>query len=387
MRAEGLFLKTKEAVDLGLLEDYRAGKRSRSQVALLLGVSERSVSRRAKRLREKGIAGIKHGNSGKAPANRWAASEREKAVELAKTTYAAFNLSHCFELLVSQHGIACSYDTFRKWCRAAGLGKRLKRRPSKSRLMRERMANEGLMLQLDGSPHRWNGSDEWCLIAAIDDATSTMAGAKFFQTESTWGCFAVLKAVIERYGIPEILYTDGAGWAGGGEKRRYFSQFVRACEELGIKVITTSSPEAKGRIERAFRTCQDRLVPEMTLAGITGMTDANRYLDQVFLPTYWNARLTVSPQDKSTRYRQLPPHVDLNEILVFKQWRKVNNDNTVSLDGELYQLYPGELGPLRKKEVVAHIHEDGKIDWFYGRQRLRSERRRRSRRHQPKEAS
>ena len=128
-------------------------------------------------------------------------------------------------------------------------------------------------------------------------------------------------------------------------------------------------------------------MPEMTLAGITGMTDANRYLDQVFLPTYWNARLTVSPQDKSTRYRQLPPHVDLNEILVFKQWRKVNNDNTVSLDGELYQLYPGELGSLRKKEVVAHIHEDGKIDWFYGRQRLRSERRRRSRRHQPKEAS
>lgn len=377
---------TRELVELGLLEDFRAGRRSRSEVASLLEVSERTVARKIKKLREKGPAGIKHGNYGHIPVNRRVDSEREKAIGLAKTIYAAFNLAHCFEYLVDQHGVTCCYDTFRKWCRSAGLGKRPKRRPSKARLRRERMAGEGLMLQMDGSHHRWNGKDEWCLIAAIDDATSTMAGARFFPSETTWGCFTVLRSIIESRGVPEIIYTDGAGWAGGGEKRRFFSQFVRACEELGIKLLTTSSPESKGRIERSFRTLQDRLVPELALASITGMTDANRYLEQVFLPKYWNARLTVAPRDMKPKYKQLAPHQDLSEILCFKQWRKVNSDNTVSLDANLYQLYPGELGTLRKKEVVAHIQEDGHVEWYYGSQRIRSERSRRPKRYVPKEA-
>lgn len=371
--AEGIFLKTREAIELGLLEDFRAGRRTRREVAELLGLSERAVARRASKIRRLGPAGIKHGNFGCKPVNERPSEERERALELARTTYAAFNLAHCFEYLKAEHGITCCYDTFRKWCRRAGLGRRLKRRASKARLMRERMANEGLMLQLDGSPHRWNGRDEWCLIGAIDDATSTMAAARFFPTETTWGCFAVLRAVIERYGVPEILYTDGAGWAGGGEKRRYFSQFVRACEELGIRLITTSSAEAKGRIERAWRTCQDRLVPELALADIKGMADANRYLEQVFLPTYWNARLTVVPREKTTRYRPLAPHQSPDEILCFKHWRRVLNNHSVSLDGKTYRIHPGALGTLRGKEVVAHVTEDGSVSWYYGRQRLESD--------------
>jgi transposase len=371
--AEGIFLKTREAVELGLLEDFRAGRRTRQQVAELLGVSERTIARRVSKIRRHGVIGIKHGNHGKTPVNRRIETEKERALELARTTYAAFNLSHCFEYLKTQHGVACCYDTFRKWCRGAGLGRRLRRRASKARMLRERMASEGLMLQMDGSHHRWNGKDEWCMVGAIDDATSTMAAARFFPGETTWACFHVLRTVIERYGVPEILYTDCAGWAGGSEKRRGFSQFARACEELGIKLLTTSSPEAKGRIERAWRTCQDRLVPELALAGISGMTDANRYLEQVFLPTYWNARLTVVPRDATTRYRPLAPHQSIDEIVCFKYWRRVVANHTVSLDTKTYRLRPGELGSLRGKEVVAHVTEDGAVSWFYGRQRLSSE--------------
>ena len=116
--------------------------------------------------------------------------------------------------------------------------------------MRERMANEGLLLQMDGSPHCWNGKDQWCLIAAIDDATSKIPAAQFFPTETTWGCMAVQRTIIERFGVPEALYVDGAGWAGGGPKRQFFSQFVRAAEELGIRVIFATSAQAKGRIAR-----------------------------------------------------------------------------------------------------------------------------------------
>ena len=381
MAGGGIILSTRESIRLGLLDDFRTGKRTRSEVAVLLGITERSVSRIVKKLRDKGPLGVKHGNYGKLPVNKRSQSEREAALELVRTKYRDFNLAHCFEYLVRDHGISCCYDTFRKWCRLAGLGKHRKRRASKARLMRERMSGEGIMLQMDGSHHKWNGKDEWCLIAGIDDATSTMPGAKFFPGETTWGCFTVLRSIIERFGIPEILYTDCAGWAGGGEKRRHFSQFVRACEELGIRLITTSSPESKGRIERAFRTLQDRLIPELALASITTMTDANRYLEQVFLPTYWNARLTVVPRDNKPKYRPLAPHQDLGEILCFKQWRKVNRDHTVSLDAAIYQLYPEDIGSIRGKEVIAHIQQDGHVEWYYGHRRIRSERKKKAARY------
>lgn len=366
-------MRKNEAVRLRLIDDFRAGRISRKEAATLLGVSERAVTRQARKVRLLGPAGIKHGNHRKAPANKLDQRILEKALELAKTRYAVFNLRHCHEKLVEEHGLKLCYTTFRKACAKDGFGKRHKRRPSRARLMRERMANEGLLLQMDGSPHCWNGKDQWCLIAAIDDATSKIPAAQFFPTETTWGCMAVLRTIIERFGVPEALYVDGAGWAGGGPKRQFFSQFVRAAEELGIRVIFATSAQAKGRIERSFRTLQDRLVAELSLAGIKGMLDANRFLEQVFLPTHWNARLTVVARDEVMRYRPLSPHQVLDEILCFKHWRRVRSDHSVSLDAKTYLLKPGELGGLRGKEVVAHVTEDGQVSWYYGRQRVPSE--------------
>lgn len=118
-----------------------------------------------------------------------------------------------------------------------GGGRRWKK--SKRIVLRERMSSEGLLLQMDGSHHAWNGKDKWCLIAAIDDATSDIPYAEFFKTETTHGCMKVLRKIIELRGVPRIIYTDQAGWSTGG-KRNSFSQFVRACEELGIRVIATS---------------------------------------------------------------------------------------------------------------------------------------------------
>jgi transposase len=366
--AKGLFLGTKDLVELRILEDFRAGRRTRQEAATLLGVSERAVTRRVAKLRAKGATGIKHGNRGRTPVNRLDEAMRTAAVELARTAYAAFNLAHCHERLVAEHGLACCYATFRKWCNAAGTGRRRRRRPSKPRMARERLSKEGLMLQLDGSPHAWNGKDEWCLIAAIDDATSKMPAARFFPTETTWGCFAVLRTIIERFGIPEILYTDCAGWAGGGAKRQHFSQFVRACEELNIVVLRTPSPEAKGRTERAFRTLQDRLCAELSYAGIKSMADANRYLDQVFLPGYWNERLTVMARSPQTSYRPLPAEVSLDGVLCYKHWRRVRSDHTVDLEGRAYRLRaPFQL---RGKEVEARVTEAGEVSWYYGRLRI-----------------
>jgi hypothetical protein len=228
------------------------------------------------------------------------------------------------------------------------------------------MACEGLLLQMDGSHHRWNGKDEWCLIAMIDDATSEIPAGRFFEGETTLGCMKVLRAVIEAKGVPHMIYTDQAGWAGGGEKRRGFSQFVRACEELGIRVITTSSPESKGRIERAWCTTQDRLVPELRLAGITSMLDANRYLEQVYLPKYWHIRNTVKPRDETSKYRLLAPYENLDEIFCIKHTRQIHSDHTVHFENQIYKVTDRQYGSLKKKDIVIHIYGNGSLALFYG---------------------
>lgn len=114
---------------------------------------------------------------------------------------------------------------------------------------------------------------------------------------------------------------------------------VAACEKLGIKIIKANSPQAQGRMKRSYRTLQDRLVAEMRLAGITSMTDANRYLDQVLWPQ-WNTRFTVEPQSTVNQYRSLKPSEDLNEILCLKHTRVVRNDHTIYYDNKRYKVDP-----------------------------------------------
>lgn len=364
MAEGGIFMSKNEAAALRILDEFRMGKLSRSETASLLNCSERAVSRRAAKLRLKGPEGIKHGNYQRSSLSKVDEQKRLEMLRLSKELYYDFNMSHCLEMLKKNHDLEISYTSFHRWCRKEGIGKRRRRRASKARVYRERMAYEGLMLQMDGSHHAWNGRDKWCLIAMIDDATSAIPAARFFPTETTLGCMKVLRAVIESQGVPQIIYTDQAGWAGGG-KRESFPQFVRACEELGIRVITTSSPESKGRIERAWGTIQDRLVPELRLTGIKSMLDANRYLDQVFLPAYWQTRNTVLPINPSSKYRQLRPEENLNEILCIKHIRQVNANHTINFEGNLYKITDARYGNLKKKQVVIHVAEDDSISIYY----------------------
>lgn len=353
-----------EQVEFEILNDFREGKKSRKQAAMLLGISERAVTRRATRLRTLGVSGIKHGNYQKAPVNRFPSHLKEQIMALVKSRYFDFNIRHAHELLESDHEIKISYMTLLKWYKEEGLGRRRRRRPSKARIYRERMANEGILLQMDGSHHKWNGKDEWCLISVIDDATSNIPAGLFFDGETSWACMHLLRHLFETRGIPQFLYTDGAGWAGGGGKRQNFSQVVRACEELGIKIIRANSPQAKGRIERSYKTIQSRLVPEMRLKGITTMLDANRYLQQVFWPA-WNERFTVLAQDEVSRYRSKRRKEELNEILCMKTDRQINGDHSFSYENRRYLIDPGHLGSLKKKTVTIHQYEDNSFRVFY----------------------
>jgi transposase len=360
----GFFMNKNEQVEYEILQDFQLGKKSRNQAATLLNISERAVSRRARKLRRQGVSGIKHGNTGRTPSNKRERSERDHVISIFRSKYFDFNIRHAHELMSADEGINVSYVCLLNWCKEAGLARTRKRRPSKARIHRERMANEGILLQMDGSHHKWNGKDEWCLISLIDDATSNIPAGQFYDGETSWNCMHLLRRLFESRGIPQFLYTDGAGWAGGGGKRQNFSQVVRACQELGIQIIRANSAEAKGRIERSYKTIQSRLIPEMRLKGVTQRLDANRYLDQVFWPD-WSKRFSVTPRESTSRYRALKANEDLNEILCMKFERIVNRDHTISFDGARYRIDPARFRNLSKKTICVHQYEDKSIRIFY----------------------
>ncbi len=359
-------LNKTEQLTYRIIEDYRLGRISRKEAALILNVSEKTIQRRAKSIREKGLPGVKHGNSGRSPHNKIHTETKAEIVRIVGEKYYDFNLLHAREKMIEEGRPIVSYGTFYKWCISSGLGKgKRRRRTSKSRVVRERMANEGLMLQMDGSHHAWNGTDTWCLIACIDDATSNIPYGRFFKSETTAACLKVVKEIILIKGIPDVIYTDNAGWSGKG-KRDNFSQFKRACEDLGIRIITTSSPQSKGRIERAWRTFQDRLIPEMRLAGVTTMTHANQFLHQCFLPQYWNVRNTVEPLCAATRYRPIPEHIDLEQVFCMHYDRIVTSDSSITYGGDRYKIIDRKYGSLKGKTITLHKHEGKPLEAYWG---------------------
>ncbi len=348
-----------------IIDDYRGGRISRREAATLLSVSEKSVQRLAKRCREGGLKGLLHGNSQKSPHNKKSDELRRQCLELAQKLYFDFNVTHCLELLRSRHGLEVSYSVFRRWCVGAGIGKRKRRQTSKARCYRERMGNEGLLLQMDGSHHKWNGQDDWVLIAAIDDATSNIPHVEFFKAEDTINCMTVLRRIIEKRGVPEALYVDRAGWF-GGIKRQFFSQFVRACDELAIRVIYANSPQAKGRIERTWRTFQDRLIPELRLHGIKSMEDANAYITNEFIPNYWEKQNTVLSRHEPCRYRPLNDYDNLDNIFCMKHERRVRADQTIYYDNVVYKIMKGIVGSLKGKDITLIERPNGVLQAFYG---------------------
>jgi transposase len=355
-----------EQFEFSVLEDYREGRVSRSEAAILMGKSERTIDRKVRRVAERGLSGLKHGNRGRSPANKLAVDTIEKALLLTRSKYFDFNMTHCLEMLEKHEELKVSYQPFRRACHQVGLVKNKKKIRKKNKYHRDRMACEGLLLQMDGSHHAWNGKDKWCLIAMIDDATSDIPYAEFFKSEDTLNCLKVIEAVIAAKGLPRAVYVDKAGWF-GGLKRQEFSQFLRAAEELGIRVIFANSPEAKGRIERAWKTFQDRLIPELRLYGHLTMEQANHYLLQVFLPTYWEKRNTVEAREINSKYREIPLNMDISQICCLKEQRQVRNDLTIHFDNQLYKIVRTNVQlPLKGKKVEVRTYWNGDRLVFYG---------------------
>jgi transposase len=360
----GIWMSDKGAVGYEIITDYLAGKFTRSEASAMLEVTHRTVTRMASRVRKKGLAGMLHGNRGRSPWSKTPLDLKTRVMCVMKEKYSDFNLVHALEMLQEQHGLTVAYSTFRRWCHEKGIVKRAKRRRGVARRLRERMPSEGLLLQMDGSHHQWNRRDVWTLIAAIDDATSEIPYAEFFAGETTLASMKVVRNIIDLKGIPFALYVDKAGCF-GGPKRQGFNQFKRACKEIGIRVLFASSAEAKGRIERAWDTFQDRLVPELRLYDITKMAAANEYVREKFLPNYWERKCRVEPRNPESKYRPIPKHVDLNEIFCLKYRRRVNGDHTVQWRAETYALRWPKDRSIRGHQIEFRVYSDGSWKAFH----------------------
>ena len=338
-------LAQKEQARLQVLNSLLAEHVSLDQAATLMGVSARHTRRILAAYREEGAAALAHGNRGLRSTNATPETTRAEVLRLARSRYPDANHSHLSELLREREGIEIGRTTLRRILVAAGLkSPRRRRPPPRHRVRRQRMPREGMLIQVDGSHHRWLGDDgpQFTLLLAVDDATGIVVNALFCEQENTRDYFLLMRDLIQRYGIPIALYTDrhsvfknmpGSGLVGAP------TQFGRAMDELGIQMVFALSPQAKGRVERTAGTFQDRLVTELRLAGATTIEEANVVLKD-FLVRF-NTRFGVPAQHPEAAYRLLEPDVCLDTALRFRHSRRVARDNTVKYRWRTLQLLPG----------------------------------------------
>ena len=345
----------KEQTRLQVLNSLLVDHMTIEQAATLMGVSTRHTRRILAAYRRDGAAALAHGNRGRRPANATPDSLATDVVLLGRTRYAGVNHTHLSELLREHECIDIGRNTLRRILTDAGVNSPRRRRPPKHRVRRQRMPREGMLIQIDGSYHRWLGEEgpQFTLLLAVDDATGIVVNALFCELESTRSYFLLMRDLIRSYGIPIALYADRHAvfkHTPPSEVATAPTQFSRAMDELGVQLIFARSPQAKGRVERIAGTLQDRLVTELRLARAATINDANRVLDD-FLPRF-NERFRVPAQHTETAYRDLDGRVCLDTTLCLKYRRRVGRDNTVKYRWRTLQLLPGTDRPSYAGAVV-----------------------------------
>lgn len=352
MDHQDIRMSLKEADRLGTIRQLDRGTLTQREAAAQLRVTDRQIRRLLVRYRKRGATGLTHGNRDRPPANRVPDALRERIVTLVEDRYPDFNCTHAAEQLARRHGITIAAETLRRLLTEAGQH-RPKRRKPVHREWRERKASVGELVQFDGSHHAWleGRGAKLVLLSAVDDATGRPVAA-FYPAEDQASVFAFWEAYLGVYGRPLALYLDRHTIYRSPDPEA-LTQFGRAMEtDLGIRLVWARSPQAKGRVERSFRTAQDRLVKELRLERVRTMAEANRYLAEVFLPDY-RRRFGAIPRSEADTHRSLPAGSDLPAILCPHHLRVVRNDFTLSFQGKLLQLAPVQPVTVLPKDLVT----------------------------------
>lgn len=365
-----------------ILERLSANKLTTAEAAQLLKRSERQVLRMKKAYQQKGMQAVVHGNAGRAPANKTQTAICEKLRELAgpKGVYKEYNTCHLAEVLARDHELPVRRATLDRLLLVEGLRRRKKPGEHVVRKRRKRRAAQGAMLQIDGSPYAWLGSRHpmLCLLGAIDDATGKIAGLLFRPTEDQAGYLRLLRGIVVQHGLPESVYHDKHTILRSPKKATIedelagkppMSQVQRVLDLLGIESITAHSPQAKGRIERLWKTLQDRLTKELATRGVTTIEDANAYLAE-FIARF-NLTFARDARDEEDAWMALEPELDLDYYFSAMEVRSVKADHTVAYMSQILQLLPDKRGaPLTGQQVEVHQLPDGTLVVYHQKKRI-----------------
>lgn len=364
VREDRVTMSTKELRRVHVLHQLRERRITQRAAGELLQVTDRQIRHLLGRVKTEGDPGLVHRGRGKPSNRRMPEKRKAKALQLYEQQYGDFGPTLAAEKLAEHHGITISDETLRGWLLESGVD-HFRRRKRPHRAWRERRAHVGELLQLDGSHHDWfEGRGPRCVLMAYIDDASSRVFARFHAYEGTIPAMDSFQGYIRQYGVPLAVYADKhttyrspaeptieEQLAGTAPQ----SQFGRALVELGVELIAAHSPQAKGRVERLFKTFQDRVIKELRLAEVSTLDAANAFL-KGYLPIY-NRRFAVRPAQTADLHRPRPARGELDRILCLKTKRVLRRDWTVVHNGHLYQVQTN----VRATQVVIEERVDGTL--------------------------
>jgi transposase len=363
----GVVLMSKRELNrIDVLARLDGGRLTTSAAADLMGLTRRQTHRLLKRYRDGGAPAIANRRRGRPSNNRLPDVVRDHAVALVREHYADFGPTLAAEKLAERHDLRVSRETLRGWMRQAGiwLPRAERKRIQQPRHRREHL---GELIQIDGSDHRWfeDRAPPCTLLVFVDDATSRLMELRFVPSESTFAYFDALKSYLRHHGKPVAFYSDKHSIfrvsredAASGDG---MTQFGRALSELNIEILCANTSQAKGRVERAHHTLQDRLVKELRLAGISTVEAANAFLP-AFVQTY-NARFAKPPVRDRDLHRPIAGMNDLDDILCWREQRSVSRQLVVNYNRMKFMLRPDKTpAALAGKVVDIYDFPDGRLE-------------------------
>jgi len=359
-----------ELTRLDAVKQLEAKSATQVQIAERLGLSVRQVKRLWRGYRSDGPKALLSQRRGRASNHQLAAATKTEALNLIQSRYSDFGPTLAHEKLCEVHQMQISLESVRQLMIGADLWRAKRARKFVAQQLRERRERYGELVQIDGSPHAWfeERGPRCTLLVFIDDATGRLNHLQFVPAETTWAYMNATREYVETHGRPLAFYSDkhsifrvndtqAVGESGGGDG---VTQYSRALAELGIQIICANTPQAKGRVERANLTLQDRLVKEMRLQGINDMETANR-----FLPGYMedlNRRHAREPRSPQDAHRPLSPQINLDHVFSIVATRVLSKNLTVGYDKVLYQIQTKRPHyALRGQQVVVRQAQDGTV--------------------------
>lgn len=369
MSKEIISMSLKELDRLQIIRDSVSRQITQEQAADRIGISIRQVKRLVQRYRIEGPQGLISRRRGQRPNNAFTSEFRTLVISLVRDKYPDFGPTFACEKLREIHGLALSAETLRKWMVEEGLWRERRRKIARIYQRRQRRPCYGELIQIDGSPHDWfeERGPRCTLIVFIDDATSALMALRFAPAETTRAYMETLRDYLDKYGRPLALYSDRHSIfrVNNPEREGELTQFTRAIKTLGIEPIHANSPQAKGRVERANQTLQDRLVKELRLRNISDIESANLWLSE-FVKDY-NSRFASIPRENGNAHREiLHSPEELNYILCYQSRRVLSKNLTFQYKTSAYQIRSeGQGYRLRHAIVTVCENFNGEITVLY----------------------